>query len=462
MAALPARSLSGSTVSRWSEARRRSGSRLSSCQRSPRCSSPWWLIVYCFFANGFTIGCYRSIVVFIPDIMVTFDSNSTLMGWLFSIDYLLVGILTPVAAYLTSKFGTRPVVMAAGTFAASGVLMLSRAKHIGLVLFGIGVVTASSKAVLYASTMLLTRRTFQKHYALANGINISGYSCFLFLFPPILEALRDVYGWRGACLILSGCMLNTVVMGLLMKSRQTIRNPATEDGQTCHGQAVDTPDKHQEGDRGTSTSLHMDSHVESQHHENANGSKMMQSAKSQTGLFQCHEASLTVEEEISVDTNDQRYLPDQENTSHDGVQFSHCLSANAVDESMIKDENNPMLPKTGNSEHRPLSISSPRHGLSGKGQTPLQETAALKHDEDSIIVVSGEGCGPLQRYHRYFISQNYHTFIIYTLSVFFLTTALSIFMIHITPSLKESGVGSQDIATCLSVFAASNLVGSFI
>lgn len=107
MAALPASSLSGSTVSRWSEARRRSGSRLPSCQRSARCSSPWWLIVYCFFANGFTIGCYRSIFVFIPDIMVAFDSNSTLMGWLFSIDILLTGILSKYRTLKSYTMGVR-------------------------------------------------------------------------------------------------------------------------------------------------------------------------------------------------------------------------------------------------------------------------------------------------------------------------------------------------------------------
>jgi MFS family permease len=59
---------------------------------------------------------------------------------------------------------------------------------------------------------------FEKNCGLALGIATCGGGCGTFLMPLVIEALMDVYGWRGCMLILAGINLNISVCGALMRT----------------------------------------------------------------------------------------------------------------------------------------------------------------------------------------------------------------------------------------------------
>ncbi|XP_011682901.2 uncharacterized protein LOC591388 isoform X1 [Strongylocentrotus purpuratus] len=412
------------------------------CRGCSNCNSSWLLVVYGFFAIAFTNGCFRAITIFMPDFIVEFESSATLMGWIFSIDPFMLGVMTPFVAYSTSKFGTRPVVMVSGAFAASGVMLFSQARHISLAGIAIGVVTSATQATVFASSVLLIRRNFRLHYALAHGVVISGYSCGLFVFPPILEALSIAFSWRGTCLIASGFMFNTVLMGALMKPPRRTRE--------CYAPIeaeVKPSEQHVEGSKSDGEKR---SYISLNNHEPSAGTDLEYNGT------------------VNLQANPEEGAVDRIDSSSLCTSTENC---NTVDHKV----NFPDVIQSGtlsSSETHQIEISD---GINKNDATTTVESALDHHSHKSLdlddrpskaaecntdkITMSGVGLGQRSGCLDTIVARNYHTFAIYTLSMFSTTVGYSIFLLHVSTSFKEFGVGLKDVATGLSVFAAFNLIG---
>ena len=61
---------------------------------------------------------------------------------------------------------------------------------------------------------------FNKYKNIATAITTCGTGVGSFIFPPIIKALEDAYGWRGAFLILSGIYANVLVFCCLYRPVQ--------------------------------------------------------------------------------------------------------------------------------------------------------------------------------------------------------------------------------------------------
>ncbi|CAH1784646.1 unnamed protein product, partial [Owenia fusiformis] len=68
----------------------------------------------------------------------------------------------------------------------------------------------------YIPATVIINDYFETKKTLAFGIATSGLGIGSFLYPLLIEALNEEYGWRGAMLILSGIGLNICVYGVLM------------------------------------------------------------------------------------------------------------------------------------------------------------------------------------------------------------------------------------------------------
>ena len=58
------------------------------------------------------------------------------------------------------------------------------------------------------------------------GISVSGVGVGTFVFPPVIRALEQVYGWRGSLLLMGGIGLNVCVCGALFRP---LRRPKVRD-----------------------------------------------------------------------------------------------------------------------------------------------------------------------------------------------------------------------------------------
>ena len=64
---------------------------------------------------------------------------------------------------------------------------------------------------------------FEKRRAFATGLAVCGSGIGTFIFAPVSKMLVDEYGWKGACLILAGLLLNCCVCGALFRPLEAPR-----------------------------------------------------------------------------------------------------------------------------------------------------------------------------------------------------------------------------------------------
>ena len=67
--------------------------------------------------------------------------------------------------------------------------------------------------MVYNSSFSIVPRYFDKYKATAAGISMCGVGVGAFVFPPIIKALIDTYGWRGTFLMIGGIYAHGAVLG---------------------------------------------------------------------------------------------------------------------------------------------------------------------------------------------------------------------------------------------------------
>ena len=82
------------------------------------------------------------------------------------------------------------------------------------------------------SSLVTVGNHFDEHNALAMGICQSGGSVGGFIFNPLLQALIESYGWRGALLTFAGILLHGALFGLAIYSLNQHKNKVNTDTST--------------------------------------------------------------------------------------------------------------------------------------------------------------------------------------------------------------------------------------
>ena len=75
--------------------------------------------------------------------------------------------------------------------------------------------------MVFNSSVSILPRYFDKYKATAAGITLCGTGVGGFVFPPIIKALLDTYGWRGTFLMIGGIYAHGVILGSLFAPIKT-------------------------------------------------------------------------------------------------------------------------------------------------------------------------------------------------------------------------------------------------
>ena len=75
--------------------------------------------------------------------------------------------------------------------------------------------------MVWNSSVSILPRYFDKYKATAAGITLCGLGVGGFVFPPIIKALLDTYGWRGTFLMIGGIYAHGAVLGSLFAPIKT-------------------------------------------------------------------------------------------------------------------------------------------------------------------------------------------------------------------------------------------------
>ena len=81
---------------------------------------------------------------------------------------------------------------------------------------------------MYLPAIVMVGFYFEKRRAFATGVAVCGSGIGAFVFAPMCDKLLEVYDWRGATWIMSGIVLNGMVMGALLRP---LESPKTSKSQ---------------------------------------------------------------------------------------------------------------------------------------------------------------------------------------------------------------------------------------
>ncbi|XP_056414276.1 monocarboxylate transporter 1 [Hyla sarda] len=177
----------------------------------------WAVVVGAFVSIGFSYAFPKSITVFFKDIEVIFGATSSEVSWISSIMLAVMYAGGPISSVLVNKYGSRPIMIAGGLLAGTGLIAASFCNTVTELYFCIGVIGGFGLAFNLNPALTMIGKYFYKRRPIANGIAMAGSPVFLSTLAPMNQYFYSIFGWRGSFLILGGLLLNCCVAGSLMR-----------------------------------------------------------------------------------------------------------------------------------------------------------------------------------------------------------------------------------------------------
>lgn len=195
-------------------------------QQGPDSVHSWLVAGACALSTCFAMAGRRSSGFLFVVTQETFHTNKSDGSW----PVMVMGAVVYLAGLITGpvahRFTARPVIIAGAATASIGAIASYFATSIGMLTFTLGVVHATGAGMVYIVAPTIINEHFVKNKGLATGLNYTGLSIALLVFPKLFEYLTAVYGFRGSLLIFGAVILNGLAFGLLPRTPRW-RNSAT-------------------------------------------------------------------------------------------------------------------------------------------------------------------------------------------------------------------------------------------
>ncbi|MCO6414882.1 MFS transporter [Siccirubricoccus sp. KC 17139] len=181
----------------------------------------WVVAAVTFLTMLVTAGAVGTPGVLIAPLQQEFGWDTADISAGFAIRLVLFGLLAPFSAALLNRFGPRRVASFALTLVAAGIFgsfFMTRLWHL-LALWGVvvGFGTGLTAMVLGAT---VAQRWFAQRRGLVMGLLTASSATGQLVFMPLLAALTDSIGWRGALSLMLALLLVTALAVLaLMRDR---------------------------------------------------------------------------------------------------------------------------------------------------------------------------------------------------------------------------------------------------
>ncbi|XP_044533823.1 monocarboxylate transporter 3 [Gracilinanus agilis] len=177
----------------------------------------WVVLLGCFVVTGFSYAFPKAVSVYFKVLMRDFDVGYSDTAWISSIMLAMLYGTGPVSSILVNQFGCRPVMLAGGLLASSGMILASFTTSLVQLYLTAGVLTGLGMALNFQPSLIMLGLYFDRRRPLANGLAAAGSPVFLSALSPLGQVLLEHFGWRGGFLLMGGLLLNCCTCGAVMR-----------------------------------------------------------------------------------------------------------------------------------------------------------------------------------------------------------------------------------------------------
>ncbi|XP_072024645.1 monocarboxylate transporter 13-like isoform X1 [Amphiura filiformis] len=218
----------------------------------------WGIVFSNFLMLTLYFGLIFSLPVFFVEWMVYFDTNATAISWVISLNPAIKGIFSPFAGLLCTRFSSRKVTTLGAFVFSFGVFLSVFSRTVWQLCTTLCIITGIGSALIFAPTLLMLGEYFDKRYVFANSVAFLGVGFAQMLMPRFAQFLKDMYGWRGALLILSAVFSHAFVCAALLRPNKSKLSPP-------HIGPPPIPQNNDSKDSRSTSDLHMYDAIVEQH-----------------------------------------------------------------------------------------------------------------------------------------------------------------------------------------------------
>lgn len=183
-----------------------------------------WIIVASVFCMSATAaGIIYSFSAFVAAFESEFGAGRADIAFAFAISEFIWFMTGFAAGSAADRFGPRKVGLAGALIMASGLAAASQAGSLTLLYIAYGAGVGIGGGMIYVPAVGLVQRWFRVRRGLASGLATCGTGVGTLAFPPMVMALTEALGWRGAHMVLAAfaaCICGTASLMLVAHPRE--------------------------------------------------------------------------------------------------------------------------------------------------------------------------------------------------------------------------------------------------
>jgi predicted MFS family arabinose efflux permease len=188
----------------------------------------WVVLGAAFFIITMAIGTLFTLGIFQQPLETSMGWTRSSIGAISLLSWLVMGVGSFAAGFLSDRFGVRVVVLTGGVLLAAGLFLSSRVTELWQFYVTFGVLVGAGVSCFYVPLTVTAMRWFETRRGMAAAVVSSGNGLGILALSPLARWLINAYDWRTA-LVLVAELSALVVIPAAFLLRDPDRSP-TEDG----------------------------------------------------------------------------------------------------------------------------------------------------------------------------------------------------------------------------------------
>ncbi|XP_070575109.1 monocarboxylate transporter 13-like [Ptychodera flava] len=192
----------------------------------------WLVVLGSHVCNLFVFGVSQAIGPLFVVVQRHFGESSARTSWILAFLISVQFLLGPLSNVCVKKIGFRMTVMLGTIISSTGYFLSAFANEIEILYFSLGLVVGFGYALITPACVGIIAFFIRKKIAVANVLAGCGAGLAVFIFPPLLQALIDNYGWRGSVIVFSALNAQMGISAALFRAPEEENSKSDESEQT--------------------------------------------------------------------------------------------------------------------------------------------------------------------------------------------------------------------------------------